>query len=419
MLSLDQITDNFRKEISEEPISEGKVLKIVNFCTNYFDTIGSRCLPFIEEGINYSRQLNYTGGEVLCLCNQLFYEFTSGDAKAAQKAMEKLEQLMPLIKDKPFEYSYALSFKAYQHWFRGEFEKGFDQIFESMKLIDQLSGQKEAGWIYYALGVFYFDTKDMSSSDLYYSKAAQVFENANYSYGSARSRNGIASVKIREGKSIEAVPHLEYAVNIYREGNYYSGLGRALNDLGLIEKSNKNYQRTIALFEESLEIRKEINHTQGLITSYTELGEVYLVLQKVELALKNLQEALRLSDSINAKYKSIRLHKLLSDTFKQSNNIQEAFDHFEKFHNLQSEILSEESAQNIRKLQTKIETERSEKEAEIERLKNVELKHAHDLIAEKQKEILDSIRYAKRIQQSLLPTDKYIERNLKRLQKKH
>lgn len=36
------------------------------------------------------------------------------------------------------------------------------------------------------------------------------------------------------------------------------------------------------------------------------------------------------------------------------------------------------------------------------------------LVEDKQKEILDSIYYAKRIQNSLLPTDKYIERNLKK-----
>lgn len=32
------------------------------------------------------------------------------------------------------------------------------------------------------------------------------------------------------------------------------------------------------------------------------------------------------------------------------------------------------------------------------------------LLAEKNKDIMDSIRYAKRIQHSLLPTDKYIDR---------
>jgi hypothetical protein len=37
------------------------------------------------------------------------------------------------------------------------------------------------------------------------------------------------------------------------------------------------------------------------------------------------------------------------------------------------------------------------------------------LVEEKQKEIIDSIKYAKRIQQSLLPTDKYIGKSLNRL----
>lgn len=40
------------------------------------------------------------------------------------------------------------------------------------------------------------------------------------------------------------------------------------------------------------------------------------------------------------------------------------------------------------------------------------------VVEEKQKQILDSIYYAKRIQQSLLPTEKYIHRSLKKLAKK-
>ena len=40
------------------------------------------------------------------------------------------------------------------------------------------------------------------------------------------------------------------------------------------------------------------------------------------------------------------------------------------------------------------------------------------IVEEKQKEIIDSINYAKRIQQSLLPTEKYIAKNLERLREK-
>jgi len=43
------------------------------------------------------------------------------------------------------------------------------------------------------------------------------------------------------------------------------------------------------------------------------------------------------------------------------------------------------------------------------------IENQKQLVEEKQKEILDSIHYAKRIQQSLMPTDKYIERNVTKL----
>jgi hypothetical protein len=38
-------------------------------------------------------------------------------------------------------------------------------------------------------------------------------------------------------------------------------------------------------------------------------------------------------------------------------------------------------------------------------------------IEEKQKEIIDSIQYAKRIQSAMMPMEKYIDKNLKRLKK--
>ena len=48
---------------------------------------------------------------------------------------------------------------------------------------------------------------------------------------------------------------------------------------------------------------------------------------------------------------------------------------------------------------------------------NLIISKQKELVEEKQREILDSIHYAKRIQQSLLPTEKYIDKNINRLKK--
>ena len=49
---------------------------------------------------------------------------------------------------------------------------------------------------------------------------------------------------------------------------------------------------------------------------------------------------------------------------------------------------------------------------------NLEITYQKHIIEEKQKEILDSIYYARRIQRALLTSEKYIERNLNKLIKK-
>ena len=51
----------------------------------------------------------------------------------------------------------------------------------------------------------------------------------------------------------------------------------------------------------------------------------------------------------------------------------------------------------------------------VTRKQKVIIEQQKHLVEEKQKEILDSIVYAKRIQQSLMPTEKYIEKNVSKL----
>ena len=68
----------------------------------------------------------------------------------------------------------------------------------------------------------------------------------------------------------------------------------------------------------------------------------------------------------------------------------------------------------IRYREQKLRVEKSNLELKVKE-RTSELKSAYDEIEEKQKEIIDSIKYAKRIQLSLLASEKYILKSIKRL----
>jgi hypothetical protein len=55
---------------------------------------------------------------------------------------------------------------------------------------------------------------------------------------------------------------------------------------------------------------------------------------------------------------------------------------------------------------------------EVVEAQKKEVEHQKNLVEEHQKDIIDSITYARRIQRSLLPSEKYIDKNLNRLMKK-
>jgi serine phosphatase RsbU (regulator of sigma subunit) len=87
-----------------------------------------------------------------------------------------------------------------------------------------------------------------------------------------------------------------------------------------------------------------------------------------------------------------------------------ALEHYKKYNSLKQDILSNEKVNMLKNQQIAFSIEHAENEAEIHRLKHVELKNAFDQIAlqhheleEKSKEIIDSITYAKRIQDAYLP----------------
>jgi serine phosphatase RsbU (regulator of sigma subunit) len=408
----EEILIEFQNKRTSIPDKKKEVHEIIDFVNVYGDSYGSKIIPIIEDGISLSKEMGLESEEIVCYYLLAFVQgVTEGNVKSQYSTTisETLDMSKRLNKDSEW-YAYGLSMLAYFHWFRGEYEKGFNVIFESLKRTETIGTLRGRPWNHFALAVFYFDTKDLENSLINYQRSLEIFTEENYEYGMARSANGLASIAILQNRVQDAIPLLEFAANIYRKFGHYSGLSRALNDMGLLEKANKNYDKAIGFLNESIHLRKEIKHKQGLITSYTELGEIYLLLKEYEPALELLLNGLELALDVNSKQKQMRLFKLLYETYKELNNTELALKNFEDFFEIRSQLLSDEAANNIKKIQTKFETEKSEKEAEIERLKNIELKSANAIIEQKNKDITDSINYAKRIQQAILPADETLQK---------
>lgn len=411
MKKASDIFEEFKNKLNDLPDKQMRIREIVDFSVVYGDCYAGKLNTLLEEGIELAREMGDKVGETLCFCNLAFMDRVTGLNLRSKYSvnLQELTQMVDGIKSYPQDYAMGLNMLSYFHWFRGEYEKAFNLAFEGLKIPDQKQ-MVGIAWNHFGLAVFYFDTKDFENSRIHYQKSLDAFSELDHEYGKARACNGLGTVAIIQNRIDDALPLLDYAAKTYRKLGHYAGLSRTENDMGLLEKVNGNYAKAVIHLKKSIELRKEIEHVQGLITSYTELGETYQMMKDHDSALEHLEKGLHLALEVKTQQKQMRLHKLLYDTFKELNNTELALQHFEKFFEVKSQILSDEAANNIKKVQTRFEKEKSEKEAELERFKNVELKKANSIIEQKNKDITDSINYAKRIQLGILPPKEILDK---------
>jgi serine phosphatase RsbU (regulator of sigma subunit) len=160
----------------------------------------------------------------------------------------------------------------------------------------------------------------------------------------------------------------------------------------------------------ALKIRKENKVKHFVLGSLIDIANIYFEINQPEKALEFYLEAEPLAIETNHLGRLSTVLRRSADSYKQLGDLFKAVETFEKLIDVTNTLNQQEKEAKISQSENKLLKER---EDEIERLRNVELKHAYDLIAEKNKEITDSIHYANRIQKTILAPEtelkKYLE----------
>ncbi len=266
---------------------------------------------------------------------------------------------------------------------------------------------------YYFAGTIYKDLGKFEEAEAFYLKglANDKVENAVWV---GRIQTSLSGIYTHQGKYREAMEIGSKALEVFRKENNYVAESRALTDLGIIQKRMGEHAKALELLLEGLAIREKHNVKQFILTSQLEIAELLTETGRSTEAISYLKKAESLALGINMTAKLASIYEKLAQAHKLQEDHKLALFYFEKYLGLTLRLQKSETEKRFAELQNNLQLE---KEQEVERIRNVELKNAYLLISEKQKEILDSIHYAKRIQQCLLPKEKLINSLLERASK--
>lgn len=192
-----------------------------------------------------------------------------------------------------------------------------------------------------------------------------------------------------------------------REG-FYNAWSHA--SLGILYTKQERNNEALSTFELSLAEAKAAEDHQLIANISKSLGNLHIIMGNLDKAIEVLSEAIRISEELNLKTVLMKANEFMADALEKKGELDKAYQYFKTYFALNEEIKQANTDVKLKGLQLKYDVDEAKKEGELYRLKNIDLVAANNEIERQKQEILtknreitDSIVYAKRIQNAILP----------------
>ncbi|MCA9906713.1 MAG: tetratricopeptide repeat protein, partial [Anaerolineae bacterium] len=172
----------------------------------------------------------------------------------------------------------------------------------------------------------------------------------------------------------KAREHSLCGLRVSRDNGYTHFSIYGLRNMGLVKMKRGKIRQAIGYFERSLSL-SSTESGSDVTTSFVllSLGEAYQKLGQSELAIDYLLQALRACQSAGTSAEEYRTHHLLSTIYEQQGDLARSLEHFKQFQAIKERSFNDDADRRLKVLQVVHDTETARKEAEIERLRAVEL----------------------------------------------
>lgn len=332
------------------------------------------------------------------------------------------------------------------------------EIYESQKkdslVAEQLS---KIGSVYY-----FSKQNELDDAFYYYNEAFKKFNTLGYKDQAAFNLNYTGYIVWAKGNKKEALNIHQEALKIFESINNQKGIATCLSDIGFTLNSLGNYKEALEYHFQALLIEQNIQESGMEIPTLNNIGISYQNLGDYKKALEYSLKSLNMAENRNITLRAQEACETLHKTYKKLNDYQNAYKMHLRYKALTDSLNNEAKVKKLTQLKMQHNFEKIEKQREFEqakkdalreaevsyqkivrnslfigillvvaltinvyrnyRLKNIshkELSIKNKVISNqkhevevKNKKITDSITYAKRLQNAILPPTKLIKEHL-------
>jgi serine phosphatase RsbU (regulator of sigma subunit) len=359
---------------------------------------------------------------------------------------------------------------------QGNLIKALDYYFKCQDIREEIGDQKGVSGILINIGAIYHYQDDYTNALKYYEQSLKMKLELGDKTGSAISYSNIGTVYVEQGDSAskkgntatatkkyhDALEHYERSLEINLINDNKNAIAKDYNNIGTVYFKTGDLDTALVYFSKCAEIRLSYNLKQGLSSAYSNIANIYLEKKQYNKALEYGNKGYELAKETNSIIEINTAASLLYKTYKALQKPSQALQMYEEYVASKDSITSRESSLQTIHLQYKYDYDKkaaadsvaneksqeikdieiAKQEAELEARRNEQIalygglflliifaifiynrfkvtsrqkeiiEHQKEVVEEKQKEILDSINYAKRIQNAILPPQRIVKEYL-------
>ena len=352
---------------------------------------------------------------------------------------------------------------------QGKLDQSIEYYSKSLDIHEKMGDQKGYGIALNNIGIIYENQQQIDKALKRYEKCLEKFKAINFKNGVSSALDNIGSIYTAKEQYSKAIQYHKKSLAIDEDINNQKSSISSLQSLGRIYRIQNDLTLALDYYEQALKVSLSIGSKEKVAECHKGLGDVYKEKKQLHRAIKHYNKSLQIAQKINA-VKTIQVSsEALWKAYKSTNNYEKALNMHETYIQARDSLQSkknqraliskeyEKKAQadsikaaekrkinnaKIKAQEAQLEQEQTQRYAlysgigvlflcgafifnrfrvtrkqnfiiekqkqEVDQQKLVAEKQ-RDLVEEKNGEITDSIQYAQRLQEAILPNMQEIQ----------
>lgn len=374
----------------------------------------------VEEMLVLSSGPAYQAGRGLALKNLGDFHLRQGNLPAAQGCLEEALSVLRKLGEFRSEAS-TLNALGHLHHFQGNFPRALEYYLEALEvsrkyelkaleanalngvgLVQYTLGNHQEAVKYFLrslalkrelddrlsqaetltnLGMVYLELGDLAGAAQLYRESLTIQQALGDRQGEANALRNLGVVFQRLGRVQEALDYHQQALEIANQLGSPQIRAACLENLGRVHAALGNLDTALELLQAAKALHQELNHRLGELSALLQIGLLLGRKGQPGIAIQVLQQGLELAGELGTQKMLLEFHQAMASVFEAEHKPALALYHLRQALDIERKLQKEQQAQRTAALLAGLQVEKARQEAEIERLRNIELARANRELA--------------------------------------